>query len=218
MNTARPAMALDHIVVAAETLEAGTAFVRARLGVDVPPGGRHETMGTHNRLMSLGGHQYLEIIAIDPDRPAPLRPRWFSLDEPAMRARLASRPRLIAWVARSAELAATVEACPADLGTVTDMRRGDVRWRMAVPGDGALREGGCLPLCIQWPGGLPPTGAMADPGCRLDRLSLVHPDPARLSALLAGIGVDGLAEIVHGAGPSLRAAITRPDGTAGLLD
>lgn len=209
---------LDHIVIAAETVEAGVDFVRSRLGVDVPPGGRHETMGTHNRLMALGGYRYLEIIAADPDRPAPPWPRWFSLDEPAMRARLAVRPRLVAWVARSTDLAVTAAACPVHLGTVTDMRRGDVRWRMVVPGDGALREGGCLPLCIQWPGGLPPTGAMADLGCRLERLTLAHPQPARLTSLLAAFGADGLAETVLGDAPALRAVLTRPDGETVVLD
>lgn len=27
---------------------------------------------------------YLEVIAVDPDAPAPTRPRWFSLDDPTM--------------------------------------------------------------------------------------------------------------------------------------
>jgi hypothetical protein len=30
------------------------------LGVEVPSGGRHERMGTHNLLMRLGGDTYLE--------------------------------------------------------------------------------------------------------------------------------------------------------------
>lgn len=211
-------MELDHIVVAATSLAAGAAYVRDRLGVDVPAGGRHEGRGTHNRLMGLGGRTYFEIIAVDPEQPVPARPRWFSLDEPAMRDRLAVRPHLIAWVARSPDLTATAAASPVDLGVVSDMRRGDVRWRMAVPDDGALREGGCLPLCIQWPGTFHPTDTLADPGCRLSGLTLVHPDPVRLKAVLAALGTDGLAEVVEGAEPALRAVLTRPDGKTAVLD
>ena len=46
-------------------------------------------MSTHNHLMRLGNSAFLEVISIDPDAPAPARTRWFDLDDPAMRARLA---------------------------------------------------------------------------------------------------------------------------------
>jgi hypothetical protein len=66
-------VALDHLVVAAQTLSAGCAFVEAQLGVLPRPGGQHVTMGTHNALIGLGPGQYLEIIAIDPDGERPAR-------------------------------------------------------------------------------------------------------------------------------------------------
>ena len=62
---------LDHLVVAARDLDEGTAFVQDLLGVPLEPGGKHDAMGTHNRLLNLGGGVYLEIITIDPDAPAP---------------------------------------------------------------------------------------------------------------------------------------------------
>jgi hypothetical protein len=69
------ATAVDHLVVAAATLEQGVAWCEATLGVTPGPGGRHALMGTHNRLLNLGSaafpHSYLEIIAIDPEAPAP---------------------------------------------------------------------------------------------------------------------------------------------------
>ena len=45
---------LDHLVVAARTLEEGAAWVEAALGVKTLPGGKHPLMGTHNRVLSIG--------------------------------------------------------------------------------------------------------------------------------------------------------------------
>lgn len=113
-----PKLALDHIVVTAPTLEAGIEHVRACLGVEVPPGGAHVQMGTHNRLMRLGEDEFLEIIAVDPAAPAPGRPRWFALD------RYRSKPpRLRTWIARTPDLDASLAAA-ASVGVATEITRG----------------------------------------------------------------------------------------------
>ncbi|MCC7217309.1 MAG: VOC family protein, partial [Burkholderiales bacterium] len=114
----------DHLVVAAATLAQGCDWVEERLGFRPQPGGAHVAMGTHNALLSLGLRFYLEVIAVDPDGVKPLRPRWFDLDEPRMRAALAEGPQLVHWVARTADLAAAVARVPA-LGLATPMTRGD---------------------------------------------------------------------------------------------
>ena len=71
-------------------------------------------MGTHNQLLAIGSpafpRTYLEIIAIDPDAPAPTRRRWFDLDDPAVRARLRERPRQLHVVARCTGLDARLDA------------------------------------------------------------------------------------------------------------
>ena len=96
---------LDHLVVAAASLEQGVAWCEATLGVTPGPGGVHATMGTHNRLLRIATEAfpdaYLEIIAIDPAAPPPGRPRWFGLDEPALRERVAQHPRLVTAVVRT---------------------------------------------------------------------------------------------------------------------
>src|SRR6516165_5006937 len=89
---------IDHLAVAATSIEGRQ--LDELLGVDLAPGGRHARMGTHNRLLRLGPTSYLELISIDPQGTAPGHPRWFELDEPAMKARLATGPRLVHWVAR----------------------------------------------------------------------------------------------------------------------
>jgi len=56
---------LDHLVIAASSLEQGVDYVRKMLGVDIPFGGVHSAMGTHNHLMQLGNSVFLEVIAIN---------------------------------------------------------------------------------------------------------------------------------------------------------
>ena len=43
------ARVLDHVTIGCASLAQGIAYVRERLGVEVPAGGQHPRMGTHNR-------------------------------------------------------------------------------------------------------------------------------------------------------------------------
>jgi hypothetical protein len=209
-----PACALDHIVIAATSLEDGARFIRERLGVDIPPGGEHPTMGTHNRLMRVGETCFLEIIAINPKAQAPGRPRWFSLDDPAMRAQLEAGPRLITWVARAADIVATVQATAVPLGAVIPATRGGLSWRLTIPADGHLPGGGVIPHLIEWDGGMRPWEGMTDLGCRLEALVLAHPDPEWLKDALKSICAKGFDQVsvVKGEKPGLSAKIRRSDG------
>jgi len=159
---------LDHLVVAARSLDEGDAWIEERVGVLPVPGGKHTTMGTHNRLLSLGPERYLEVISIDPQAPAPERPRWFELDTPAMQARLSLGPALVHWVERTGDLEAVLA------GYVTPVRivpftRGALRWRMVLTPDGSFPRGGTLPTLIQWEGGHP-CDFLPDSGVRLEHL------------------------------------------------
>ena len=160
---------LDHLVVAARTVEEGSAWVEAVLGAPTVPGGRHPLMGTHNRLLSLGNRRYLEVIAIDPQAPPPARPRWFGLDEPAVRERLERGPALLHWVERPDDLEAALRDYPERVD-VLDATRGDLSWRITVPPDGRLPCDGACPTLIQWRGPHP-TDRLPPSGCELARLS-----------------------------------------------
>src|SRR5689334_6927040 len=120
---------LDHLVVAAETLDQGEDYLASLLGTRPRRGGKHVAMGTHNSLLRLGRGSYLELIAIDPGAATPARPRWFDLDRPAMRALLAQQPRLIHWAARTDDIETARRASPIDPGPVHAMARDDFRWR-----------------------------------------------------------------------------------------
>ena len=205
---------LDHIVVAALSLDAGARFIREKLGVEIPPGGRHESMGTHNRLMRLGRDSFLEVIALDPHGRAPDRPRWYGLDDPAMRACLRDGPSLIAWVIRTADIAAAVDAAAIPLGTITRVSRGALSWRLTLPDDGHLPGGGTIPHVIEWDKALRPWESMADLGCSLASLTLANPDGDWLGRALRSLGADALppVRVLEGGAPRLSARIVTPSG------
>lgn len=207
---------IDHITVAACTLAQGVAHVRDCLGIEMPYGGAHPRMGTHNHLVRLGPAVFLEVIAVDPAAPAPPRPRWFGLDDPALQAELAVGPRLLTWVVRTGDIAAALLACRRPLGGIQVMTRGELRWLITFPDDGALVDGGAIPALIHWHEAAEhPAGRMADLGCTLERLEVEHPEPEAYRLDLASIGADRLVAIRAsgpGARPRLVAHIATPGG------
>jgi hypothetical protein len=204
-----PSCELDHIAIGAATLEEGVRFIRDRLGVTIPPGGKHPLMGTHNHLMRLGASSFLEVIAIDPAAPAPSRPRWFGLDDPAQQARLRDSPRLVSWVLRTDDIERAAGGCAVPLGDVLRVTRGDLSWRLTVPADGNTPDGGTIPHLIQWDGGVRPWETMADLGCSLESLTLRCPDPVEFRGVLQSLGADvfDFIQIEQSTEPALSARI-----------
>ncbi|WP_102108822.1 VOC family protein [Oceaniglobus roseus] len=193
---------LDHLAVSAASLADGVAFVEAALGVTLAPGGVHEAMGTHNRLLSLGPGLYLEVIAVDPAGRDPGRPRWFDLD------RFEGPPRLTNWILRCDDLAAGLARAPRGTGEIMALRRGDLAWRMAVPARGVLPFDDLAPALIQWEGAAHPAARLPEAGCRLEGLEVRHP---RASALAEVFG--DVAGVSFTDGPAgLRARFATPKG------
>ncbi len=210
---------LDHIVIAATSLDSGAEYIRYELGVDVPKGGFHQTMGTHNHLMQLGNDSYLELIAIDPQAEPPSHPRWFGLDEALMRESLHASPRLITWVMNTTDIRGVKQAAEFDIGRTTELSRDQLRWQIALSDDGRLLGNGLLPYVIEWHSQPHPSRGMADLGCRLLSLKLFHNRVKWLESKLNSIDAGHLVEIEQIAdseSPYLSVAIETPGGVKSL--
>ncbi|WP_163339910.1 VOC family protein [Desulfopila sp. IMCC35008] len=186
---------LDHLVIAAKSLEQGVAYVEETLGVTIPFGGIHPQMGTHNHLASLGTDSFLEIIAINPNAEPPRRPRWFDLDNPLMIKSLQRSPRLIGWVANTNNIKEVLAHSRCSFGTPETLQRDHLSWQFGLPADGRLLAGGFLPYLIQWPSKTHPAADMYDVGLHLKSLTCHHTNPAWLKSMLSSIGADGLIRI-----------------------
>jgi hypothetical protein len=216
MTAARLQSAIDHLVVAARSLDEGTVWVEDCLGVAPAGGGRHDYMGTHNRVLGLGPGVYLEVIAIDPTATRPARPRWFALDLPEMRARLQRGPALIHWVARVSDIAAAAKAAPIQVGQILPATRGDYRWRITVPRDGTVPAEGVFPTLIQWDTAHP-AAALPDVGCGLESLHLAHPRAPVIDDALRSIGLAEPERLRIAEGePTLTAKVRTPRGVRWL--
>jgi hypothetical protein len=208
--------ALDHLVIAAVTLADGIDHLATIMGATPVPGGKHATMGTHNALLRLGLETYLEIIAIDPDAPKPLWPRWFGLDDIALQAELTERPRLVGWVARANDIEAAAAASPMPLGRIQAMQRGDYRWRITIPDDRARPGKGLVPMLIQWDMPTHPAERLPKSNVTLAQLAGTHPEPAPLRAALAALGLEGTIAISYDRELRIAAMLRTPRGMVTL--
>ena len=200
-------MRLDHLAIAATSLDEGVAWVEERLGVPCLAGGKHARFATHNRLLGLGQGIYLEVIA--PDLSATCeRPRWFGLDH------FSGPPRLANWICEVPDLAAALDDAP-EAGNVP-MQRGDLRWDMAVPDDGSLPMDGGFPTLLQWHTDTPPGTRLPDSGVELVELVVQHPQAGDLSAQLSGQLADPRIRFETAAKPALNARLTTPRGMVTL--
>ena len=219
---------LDHLVILAHTLDEGSAWCEATLGVTPAAGGQHPLMGTHNRLLNIVAPgfagAYLEIIAIDPQASPQLPPghrRWFDMDAPAWHQQVADQgPALIHWVARVPHIPTALHALQQqglDNGPALAASRptpeGELRWQISVRPDGQRLLGGAVPTLIEW-GDRHPTDRLSPSPVRLTDWRLQHPDAPRVSAALTAIGLHG---VPVAEGPAtLTATLDTPRGTVVL--
>ena len=193
---------IDHLVVAARTLDEGVAWCEATLGITPQPGGEHEQYGTHNRLFKIATPRYpmayFEIIAINPAALAQKRSaskRWFDLDNAVLQKSIAQAPTLIHFVVNTTDIqlaSDTLKAQGLDTGPVVQAQRqtdkGPLHWQITVRDDGQRLFGGTLPTLIQWgkPGAaepmrLHPRHSLPRSGVSLQTITVSHPSSEKLT-------------------------------------
>ena len=211
----KPAVAaVDHLLLGTSDLDRGIAWVQERTGIKPVVGGSHPGRGTRNALLSLGGRQYLEVIAPDPAQ----KTYSFQLD-----IRSLETPKLITWaafapdldsVARTARAAGLQVFGPSDGSRVRPDGK-MLKWRsmgiQSTFGDGTVEP---VPFFIQWaPDSVHP--AQDSPqGCELKSLEFGQPSPEALGRVFSALGIDG--RVVQGGAPALRATISTPKGSLEL--
>ncbi|HET7704426.1 MAG TPA: VOC family protein [Candidatus Limnocylindrales bacterium] len=201
-------LGVDHVVLGCADPDATAADLEIRLGLAATGGGRHEALGTRNRLVWLGD-AYLELVGVfDPNLA---RESW--LGRPVLAA-LERGGGLATWAVAVDDLAETLRWTPPDVDLVGPLdgerRRADervVRWRLAHPADLSPTA----PFLIEHDR----TAAEWTDAERVARADQLHPVGGR--ARLAGVEVVAASPAV--AARRLRtlvAAAVEPMGRAGL--
>lgn len=192
---------VDHLVVAAASVEEGAAWCEATLGVVPGAGGEHPLMGTHNRLLRIATvdypRAYLEILAIQPGRQPQRERRWFDLDDESVRDALRRKgPRLLHFVANVPDVRAAVAAWQAlglDRGEPVETSRmtsrGLLQWQITLRADGRRLFDGVLPTLIEW-GKAHPASALPESGITLHSLVATHPQAATLRAAFDAVALE----------------------------
>jgi hypothetical protein len=104
---------IDHVIYGTADLDNACTRLKAEYGLESVAGGRHDGVGTHNRLVPLGAG-YLEVLAIaDPDE-AGASPLGEIVAE-----RIASGDGLIGWAVAVPDVAAVAARLGTDVIEVT---------------------------------------------------------------------------------------------------
>ncbi len=226
---------IDHLVVAAHSLQQGVEWCEATLGITPAAGGEHEKYGTHNRLFKIATPAfpvaYLEIIAINPDAMIEKKPpptRWFDLDNSQLQAELLKSPRLIHFVANTSNIQDARHAWKAqgiDRGPVIHASRktpkGLLQWQITVRLDGDRLFDGTLPTLIQWgkpeaadPMHLHPRNHLPRSGVSLKSLSVSHPSAGKIQAAYDAISLGNI--LVSEGTANIVATLQTPKGLVTL--
>ena len=209
--------AVDHLALGIADLDEGIAWFEGMTGVKAVMGGSHPGWGTRNALISLGGRQYLEIIAPDPAQTV-YKPVNFQTD-----LRTLTQPRLIFWAAATNDIAAIAEnalrmALPI-VGPIEGSRaRPDgkvLQWKtLVVRNKFAVQAAEPIPFFIEWASGSVHPSQDSPKGCELQSFEIEHPDPVGLLNALKSLGIEARATQARNA--RLRATLQTPKGIVEL--
>lgn len=147
-------MRVDHVLIATADLDAAAARLESEHGLAATGGGRHQGIGTHNRIVPLGGG-YLELIAVADPEEAASTPLGRALAE-----RIAERGEgLMGWAVAVSDVTRVAERLGTELSTIA---RDGLSARLT--GVAAAMADPSLPFFIERDPGTADPGADGDHG------------------------------------------------------
>ena len=195
---------LDHIMVAVADLDRGTAEVKASTGVAPVYGGKHPG-GTHNALLSLGDHTYLELISVQPGKANPADLPDFS--------RL-PRPTPVMWGVSATDMASLRDRLQRAGFSLSEPEAGSrvtpagttLRWQSA---DLQQKVRGA-PFFLVWAAGTPHPSSTSPAGCTLVSFQITTPDAKQLRDLVSALGIK--VDVVNGPAELFSVTLACPKG------
>jgi glyoxalase-like protein len=206
--------AVDHLLLGVADLDRGIAWVERLTGVKPAVGGTHPGAGTRNALISLGGRQYLEIIAPDPGQPS----YNFHID-----VRTLDEPRLITWAATTTDVNEIAKQAREAGHQIFGPRDGSrarpngkvLKWKtVGVVNKFGLGGVEPVPFFIEWAADSLHPSQDSPKGCELQSFEIEHPNPVGMSEMLKKLGIE--AKVRQGKEARLAAALRTPKGKVTL--
>jgi Glyoxalase-like domain len=145
---------IDHVIYATAELESAAARLESELGLPALAGGRHEGLGTHNRIVPLGGG-YLELLAVADQEEAPRSRLGSTLQASIARA----SEGLMGWAVLVDDLAPHAERLGTSISTIS--RQG---LHASLTGVVEALNEDFLPFFIERAPSVPDPGAAGDAG------------------------------------------------------
>lgn len=204
---------LDHILLGAPDLDAGSAAFAELTGVVPATGGSHPGFATRNRLAAIGPDAFIEVIAPDPAQAiagharAEMIAGW-------------SGPALLTFAVQTTDFDGLIDrAIGAGLEAGEPLAMSRTRpdgvklsWRVVHfrhPAYGLL-----IPFAIDWMGS-PHPATTSPAGCLLRSLAVMHPDAAGLAATYRALGLD--VAVQGGLRAGMAAVLQTPRGAVGFV-
>lgn len=198
---------IDHVILGVNDLQKGIEEFERLTGVRAVYGGAHPALGTHNALASLGGLQYLEILAPNPEADG--TSDW------AGDLKGLTTLTSVGWAAKGEDLPA-LEQSLKNQGIET----GDIRPGARDKPDGtrlawktfgfAPSSHRLLPFFIHWDPATAHPSTTSPAGCRLTGFTLQDPAPDALRKPLQAAGLQ--VEVREGKKSGLQISLACPKG------
>ena len=147
-------------------------------------GGKHQGYGTHNSLLGLGHHTYLEIIAPDPDQNK-VSANWIPADR-------VKSPQLIGWAIATNQIDEVTHEFGRWFGDVVALSRlkpdgSLLQWKMTLPRFDLYN--GFIPFLIDWGSTAHPSSVLPKAGT-IENLLLFHPKASEIQLIFEQIGIN----------------------------